>query len=489
MSNRRAALLVGINQYWFSGWSPLLQARADCDKLKAALSLTPFGFHPADVHTVTTPAAGGVPDQPCRNNLLYDGLFTRFSATFLDLFVFFFAGHGVEHEQRSYLVPADGVVDRVPETCLSFTAILDRLMRVPARQRLVILDACHGGGARSTGTGLPPSFAEEAKRIHETVVLSSCSTGEHSHEDDRDGGIFTHYWCEKLHEQKQPAPGAALTVFDVQEYAARKVGTWAQKRGVQQSPRIFCANCPTVHLLPRQEEPVPAFLNDVRSRTENIVRALDELLRRPDEVPAHPIRIRGRMSSFAIADREVDLPSTDQALHALLLSERNRLIDLLHLGATFRVILSWNVDEWLPQPGVNLAKIEARIEQLLAFFQKLLAADAQVARFAAIRVPVPERNYLFLGSDYLFVGRKLRVGSGFDATEMVTEAGPIQREIQMFDSLFEDGRGYMANQRGVPDGGKDNRALLERLCRDLDDDLARLRRPTPRPRSPRKRAT
>jgi hypothetical protein len=486
----RAALLVGINDYWFPHWRRLQFAESDCTRLAAALSQPQYGFTPADIRVLTA-ANQNTRQQPFRNNLLFDGLFASFENQRLDLFVFYFAGHGVECDGRSYLVPADGIADRIPETCISFAALLERISRLPAERRLLLLDCCRHGPEQPPAAGLPPSFEQEAKGVRGAILFSACDVHENAHEPrEIQGGLFTYFWCRAL----QGALRDRLTVFDVQTYAQEEVGRWARERHYRQSPRIFCANCPVIFLTPRDErEAVPSFLSDSLSRTAHIVDVLHSLVNRPEPLPSHYcIRIHARLSSFAIADHEpvagehpggadpAEPQVQDRRVHGLLLKERDGLRRAFDRGATFKVILSWNLGayvghrDFFARAGFSLEKAEARLRQLCDFCRAVLLRADLGSRLTVIRLPVTDRNLLFLGNDYLFEGRKLRVGGGFGATQVTTDLDRIEREIALFDELFADGLHYLFPSGAPPDPSERNAALLRMLVQDLEGDLAQL---------------
>ncbi len=482
----RAALLVGINNCWLEGWETLRFAESDCRKLADALCQPQYGFSHEDIRILA--ASQKEPrERPFRNNFLYGDLFAFTGNEQLDLFVFYFAGHGIEHDERTYLVPADGVCvhnriskecEPVIETGIPLELILGRVSSVPALRRLIILDICRGGGIHGASPGLPRSFDREVARVREAVVLSACSIEEDAHECDKlNGGVFTHFWCEGLRGAVKPSPeDHSITVFDVQKYAEAKVHNWAISKGVTQRPRIW-ANCPVIYLTAQhQHPPLPPFLNDSISRTETIVRALQRLLYGPAPVSLddYCVRIRAQLSSFAISESE-PWSSKRLQLRDLLLEERDNLILLFKKGASLKVILSWDLDKYLGLlPEASADQVKARLLQLRDFCQETLADEELVLRATIIRLPTPERNLLLLGTDYFFEGRRLGIRMGFDATQLITDTDVIKREIAMFDALFEEGVKYVCGLHKIPARARRNQHLLEVIIKDLDKDIRRL---------------
>lgn len=475
MPGKRAALLVGIDTPWFGGWDKLKYAESDCDKLAAALSQPKYGL-PREHIRILKGSDKAPSNLPFRNNFLFGPLFETFGSIDLDLFVFFFAGHGKEHKGRSYLVPVDGVCDQVPETCVPLSSVLERISRLPAKRRLMLFDMCHAGGVDGPSSGLPASFAREAQSVRESVVLSACDIGERSLEHDSlKGGVFTHFWSEGLRGGVRASVDGRITVFDVQRYAEERTMDFTSQLGHKQHPRIW-ANSPTIYMKPPGETPVfPSFLYDQISRTEFTIRALERMLTGPDASCPDTccVRICAKRSSFAISDMELD-DAENPTFHKLLLEERDKLIQLFRRGASLKAVLTWNIHEWLELPDPSRERARLRLIQLRDFFQEVLADENLVSRTAVIRLPLSERNLLILGAAYFFEGRKLRWEVGFDATQVSTDPDTINQEIVMFDALFEDGLQHACRTRGIPDGPDRNRSLLEVLVKDLDEDIRRM---------------
>src|SRR5580692_6678152 len=123
---RRAAVLAGVNNYWL-GPGSLQFAEADCHKLRDALCQQRFGIHPENVYMLTA-SEHDARKCPIRSKLLYE-VFKQFETADLDLFIFFFAGHGIEAGGKSYLIPADGLRDQL-DTCVPLQGLLEQVSRI-----------------------------------------------------------------------------------------------------------------------------------------------------------------------------------------------------------------------------------------------------------------------------------------------------------------------------------------------------------------------
>ncbi|MGF1459799.1 MAG: caspase family protein [Leptolyngbyaceae cyanobacterium] len=179
-TNRKLALLVGINDYPInSNFAPLNGCVNDVE-LQYQLLVHRFGFNPADIVKLTDAQASR------------DGILTAFEEHLLkqaqpgDVVVFHFSGHGsrvLDPDQdfadgfNSTLVPVDSTLPEgfpreggpVDDITGHTMFLLGRAM--PTENYTVVLDSCHSGGAkrgnlvirsRAGGSGLTMSDAELA---------------------------------------------------------------------------------------------------------------------------------------------------------------------------------------------------------------------------------------------------------------------------------------------------------------------------------------
>jgi uncharacterized caspase-like protein len=91
-----------------------------------------------------------------------------------DTFVVTFSGHGASHEGESYWVPYDAVIGRY-DTMIPFSWVKTILDRVKCKFRVVLIDACHSGDAKSlfksTQTNL--AFAESSTFVQSLINSSA----------------------------------------------------------------------------------------------------------------------------------------------------------------------------------------------------------------------------------------------------------------------------------------------------------------------------
>ena len=160
-----------------------------------------------------------------------------------DLFVFYFAGHGIHTSAGSLLLASNSRI-RMPElAAVPVTLLEDCLARLDASDRILILDACRNDPHRARGEGgytLAAEFSRDvvaaARRADKSVmpatcILFSCSVGERAYEwPDRGHGVFTWYLLEAIRGAAPDAQGR-LTVQGISRYVEEQVRRWAKKIG------------------------------------------------------------------------------------------------------------------------------------------------------------------------------------------------------------------------------------------------------------------
>jgi uncharacterized caspase-like protein len=122
-----------------------------------------------------------------------------------DLVVVSFSGHGVYLPQTkaSYLCPAETHLAK-PQTLLPLEQVYRQLQGCPAERRLLLVDACRNepleNGARAAADD--DRVQEFARTLQEVpkgkglLLLTSCSTGECSYEEEEWGQTSTR--CHRL---------------------------------------------------------------------------------------------------------------------------------------------------------------------------------------------------------------------------------------------------------------------------------------------------
>jgi hypothetical protein len=158
-----------------------------------------------------------------------------------DRVLVFFAGHGMLHRNKTYLIPRDAGREMLDATALPASEFREALSRCKAKERFLILDCCHaGGGGRSLpGSGDVPSdlLAAEFKGSP-GVVLASCTDKQFSWEwNARRQGLFTYWLCRGLEGGADSNGDGTLTEAEVYKYVFERVTKTAkQEFGRMQTP-------------------------------------------------------------------------------------------------------------------------------------------------------------------------------------------------------------------------------------------------------------
>ncbi|MGB0563037.1 MAG: GUN4 domain-containing protein [Spirulinaceae cyanobacterium] len=190
------AICVGINGYEFM--PPLRYAENDASAMAEFFKSAHF----QQIYTFTDhspPIEDG--SRPYKSQPTYTRLKwflrDRFNQPFLqpgDNLWFFFSGHGVNHQDRDYLlaIDSDAHPAGIEETAIPVSDVAERLRRCGATNVILILDACRNE-QNSKDAGL--------HEIHEPgiITLTSCSRGERSYEIEAlEQGVFTYALRESL---------------------------------------------------------------------------------------------------------------------------------------------------------------------------------------------------------------------------------------------------------------------------------------------------
>jgi hypothetical protein len=199
------------------------------------------GFSPDDCHLMTDKFKEDR-FEPIRSNIMSSITTLAETADSEDYILFFFSGHGMEQNRRSYLLPADSRANVLRDSAISLDWIKGTLGSSKARAKVMILDACHSGaikGKSKSGT--------MTKGLHDTLfpapegfaILTSCKMYEASFEmPERKHSVFTYFLNDGLMGGADFDKDALITITDAGRYATDCTLKWASKEGVQQSPTM-----------------------------------------------------------------------------------------------------------------------------------------------------------------------------------------------------------------------------------------------------------
>lgn len=148
-----------------------------------------------------------------------------------DTVVLYFSGHGYRAaDGTSALVPFDTDLNRMPETLLGEYELSEKLASIKARRMLVLIDACHAGGAGALKSTQPGEFGISEKsmaRLAEgagRVLIASSRATEKSHIlPGAHNSLFTNHLLAALKGATPSSGDGVVRVFEVFNYVAEKV--------------------------------------------------------------------------------------------------------------------------------------------------------------------------------------------------------------------------------------------------------------------------
>jgi uncharacterized caspase-like protein len=233
-TERLFGVLAGVDIYSDPRLGRLRYGRSDAERVRETLRAN-RGHYYADVETTLLADRQATPDAILKAIDRVAG-FAREE----DTLVFFFAGHGIRGPGGNFFITGPKFRLKSPEgTGLSWTRLARALERVKARV-IVLIDACHSGGAGAelaTNDGAVASLLAGAKRP--MIVLAAAKGRQFSREHPSvAGGYFTHAFAQVLTNDRAEYDLNKNGVIEVSElYRGLKKQVVTVTRG-QQTPWI-----------------------------------------------------------------------------------------------------------------------------------------------------------------------------------------------------------------------------------------------------------
>ncbi len=160
-----------------------------------------------------------------------------------DVFVFYYAGHGsidAEDNSNIYLVPTDvtqlyGDAEQLKTKAISSNELRTLLSNIKPQKQLVLLDACHSGGAIKAFKNRAAAAEEKAlvqlARSAGVVVIAATGSQQFATEFDELGhGVFTYALLEALDGQADNGDNR-VTVKELEAFMNRRVPYLSEEHG------------------------------------------------------------------------------------------------------------------------------------------------------------------------------------------------------------------------------------------------------------------
>lgn len=208
----RKALVVGIDYYAHN--DGLFGCVDDAHRVKAILERNSDGTVNFDVKLLT---GTGPTDTVARSQLkdLVRDLFAGQNETSL----FYFAGHGYIEATGGYLCASDS---QTGDDGLAIADLLTYANNSQARNKIVVLDSCHGGIAGTPATGQPHA------QLSEGLTILTASTAEQYATEENGEGIFTNLFVDALSGAAGNLVGE-VTPGSVYAHIDQSLGSWEQR--------------------------------------------------------------------------------------------------------------------------------------------------------------------------------------------------------------------------------------------------------------------
>lgn len=266
--SKRWALIIGVDQYESQRITPLIGAVNDARRLAEAL-IEHAGF-PRDQVIVLTTGQTASELKPTRNNILERLANLNGVVPHDGLFFFAFSGHGVEANNRGFLLPSDAVTAEKNERLLERTAVSvsdvqDEIFAAGVRQVVVLLDACRNDPRPGKGGGenlMSNSFDFELRNqsVEGVITFYATSPGLRAYEDSvNKQGYFSYAFIEGLKGAAANSNGE-VTLERLANYLKEKVPFYVKRDlGAQrrQVPRIVVENYGAEKLVLAMTTPPP----------------------------------------------------------------------------------------------------------------------------------------------------------------------------------------------------------------------------------------
>jgi WD40 repeat protein len=160
-----------------------------------------------------------------------------------DVFLFYYAGHGTLDEENNdeyYLVPTNitklyGDPEQLQKKGISATELKDLLTQIKSQKQVILMDACHSGGALKSLNVRAAATDEKAiiqlARSSGVVMLASSGTKQFATEfEELKHGVFTYALVEAL-EGKADTGDKKITVNELKFYMEERVPELTKKYG------------------------------------------------------------------------------------------------------------------------------------------------------------------------------------------------------------------------------------------------------------------
>lgn len=337
------ALLIGVGGYKHLPFSDLSETVTDAIAIAQILSDPDLcGYDASNVQLI-------VNEQATRTNIR-SALKKIVKSTNPNSTVFiYFSGHGGRAMKngvwQTYLCPRETDPYNLAHTAISGDEFNTLVASIPAQKILVIIDACHAGGAAEPKTSytkiewepcLPDDYYEALSQGSGRVIIASSKECQKSYNRPQgDFGIFTWHLCEALRGKAAIRGDGLVHVLDVFHYVSECV----QADNPKQTPILKVKNLDLNFSIALYQQwkrvspasrssPIAHIRKQIISAPLQGAKTLSEYLKEKQEWAAIRDEVDSKLSELKRTQKNIDLYGPDPAEKA----DKNRAIYyLLHL--------------------------------------------------------------------------------------------------------------------------------------------------------------
>ncbi len=301
----RWAIVIGLN---YKNWKvPELQYACN-DATHFAECLKTVGFKSDHVFVMTDDSEGV--NSPITSNIRDRLTAITGKVKKDDLLIVYYSGHGTN---TGYLLPLDTAADGKDTTKMIAMSLVKELLETSAaKQRLLILDACHSGGKDADASS---SAADNISRNFDKagfLTMSSCDASQLSYENDAEKlGVFTAELIKGLAGMADMEVDGnkdhKVTVHELFGYVVEGVANWCLANGKEQTPILRGYTSGQMILANRDPwDTVLSHLGAIAQRLDEIEVEMD---RRPDWQPVNDLELALAVQEEAIGELNAKMKS------------------------------------------------------------------------------------------------------------------------------------------------------------------------------------
>lgn len=227
--DHKVAIIIGINKYLSSDYSPLDFAIRDAQAIKE--QVIKMGFDKVIEISESKATRSGI------LRVLADEL--PYTLGQNDALFIYFAGHGATEELKSgdmegYILPNDANKSNYRGTAISMEKIRDVIKRYKAKHILLVFDSCY------SGYGAIPRTLDKSAHRHDAVqIITAGGRNETAGEDLRIGhGIFTKTFLDTFDNKSLYSDEGFITASDIGHFVKKEVSKLTRGKQNPQSRYI-----------------------------------------------------------------------------------------------------------------------------------------------------------------------------------------------------------------------------------------------------------